>query len=926
MSYFSDMDKLWGEGSSTRSRRPKVERSSSSTRWWLILIGALVFLFIIASIGKGIYAEWLWFESLDFSSIYTTILTTKLWLFAAGAFIFFALLTSNLFLARRLSPISRDNVLIGQGLVVVRRVLDIGILVAAIFLSLIFGLVTSGQWEMVLRFANAINFNITEPMLGRDVAFYIFNLPLYHFLQGWLIWAIVIILIFTAIIYALNIGFRRTAFTTAMKIHLSVLGSAIFFLIGWSYRLKIFDLLYSRRGVIFGAGYTDVHAQWLAWRILIVIAVISGLLLLVGVLRRWKHSLMIPIGLWIALAIILGSIFPAIVQRFQVEPSELARERPYIERNIQFTRLAFGLNQIEEKDIPVELAPSEQDIAQNSATINNIRLWDHRPLKDTYNQIQSIRLYYDFVDVDVDRYTIDGSYRQVMLAARELSPERLPSEAQTWVNRRLQFTHGYGVALSPVNEVSRQGLPNLWVKDVPPIGKIEIERPEIYFGEKTNDYVIVGTRVKEFDYPKGDANVYIKHTAENGIELNSFIRKLAFAWELGDINILISGELTTESQLLYRRNIQQRVQRIAPFLKLDNDPYIVIDDGKLFWVQDAYTVSDRYPYSQPTSGGINYIRNSVKVVTSAYDGSITFYLVDPEDALINTYAAIFPALFTPIEAMPASLRAHLRYPLDFFQVQFSMYQTYHMQDPRVFYNKEDLWTTPVETYADAERLMEPYYIIMRLPGEEREEFLLMLPFTPPRKDNMITWLAARSDGDKYGKLIAYNFPKDKLIYGPRQIEARIDQDPVISEQFTLWGQAGSQIIRGNLLVIPIEDSILYVEAIYLQAERGRLPELKRVIVATSGDRIAMEPTLAQSLNAIYAGLPAEEPAITTPTPSLAPEMPLPTDLAELAELAQEHYTKAQEYLKAGDWASWGEELQKMEEALSQLVESTTPQE
>ena len=921
MSYFSDLDKIWGEGSPPSSKPPKRERRHSPARSWLIIIGALVFLFIIAAIGKGIYTEWLWFDSLGFSSIYTTILTTRVWLFFVGALVFLALLLSNLFLARRLSPPGGDNVFIGQGLVLVRRMLDIGILISAIFLSLIFGLVTSSQWEMILRFTNAANFNITEPLLGRDVAFYIFKLPLYNFTQGWLIWAAVIILIFTAVIYVLNMGFRRAAFTIAIKGHLSVLGAVIFFLIVWSYRLKIFDLLYSERGIIFGAGYTDVHAQWLAWRILIAIAAISGLLLLIGIFRRGKRWLFVPIGLWLVSAIVFGSIYPAIMQRFQVEPSELARERAYIKNNIQLTRLAFGLDRIEERDIPVEIAPSEQDIAQNSATINNIRLWDYRPLKDTYNQIQSIRLYYDFNDIDVDRYQIDGNYRQVLLGARELSPEKLASQAQTWVNRRLQFTHGYGVALSPTNEVSEQGLPNLWVKDVPPVGTIKIERPEVYFGERTVDYVIVNTRVAEFDYPKGDTNVYTRYEAGRGIKLNSLIRKLAFAWELGDINILISGELTPESQLLYRRNIQQRVRHIAPFLKLDSDPYMVIDNGKLFWIQDAYTVSDRYPYSQPTPEGINYVRNSAKVVISAYDGSVTFYLIDSEDAVANTYASIYPALFTPIEEMPESLRAHLRYPVDLFQVQASVYQTYHMQDPRVFYNKEDLWTTPMETYADAERSMEPYYVIMRLPGEEQEEFVLMLPFTPTKKDNMITWLAARSDGDKYGKLIAYNFPKDKLIYGPRQIEARIDQDPTISSQLTLWGQKGSQVIRGNLLVIPIEQSILYVEPIYLKAERGQLPELKRVVVA-SGDLITMEPTLAQSLNAIYTGLPAEElPVVVSPA---TPETP--TELAELAKLAQEHYVKAQDYLKEGDWAGWGEELQKMEEVLSQLVELATGQE
>jgi len=921
MSYFSDLDRIWGGESPTPPKPPRSKRKHSPAQRWLIIIGTLVFLFIIASIGKGIYTEWLWFDSLGFSSVYTTILATRLWLFAAGAFVFLMLLLANLFLARRLSPLTGDNVFIGQGLVVVRRILDISVLISALFLSLIFGLVTSSQWEMVLRFANATNFNITEPLLGRDVAFYIFNLPLYNFIQGWLIWATIIILIFTATIYGLNIGFRRTAFTIAIKGHLSILGAVIFFLIAWSYRLKIFDLLYSDRSVIFGAGYTDVHAQWLAWRILIVIAVIAGVLLLICVLRHWRHSLSIPIGLWVASAIIFGSIYPAIVQRFQVEPNELARETPYIEHNIQLTRLAFGLDRIEEKDIPVEVAPSKQDIARNSATINNIRLWDYRPLKDTYNQIQSIRLYYDFNDIDVDRYQIEGNYRQVLLGARELSPEKLAAQAQTWINRRLQFTHGYGVAMSPTNEVTEQGLPNLWVKDVPPVGMIEVTRPEIYFGEKTGDYVIVNTRVEEFDYPKGDTNVYTEYEAESGIKLNSFIRKLAFAWELDDINILISGELTAESQLLYRRNIQQRVQHIAPFLKLDSDPYVVINDGKLFWIQDAYTVSYRYPYSQPTTEGINYIRNSVKVVISPYEGSVTFYLIDPEDAVVNTYAAIFPALFTPIEEMSESLRAHLRYPQDLFQVQVSVYQTYHMQDPRVFYNKEDLWTTPVETYADAERSMEPYYVIMRLPDEEQEEFVLMLPFTPTQKDNMITWLAARSDGDKYGKLIAYNFPKDKLIYGPRQIEARIDQDPTISSQLTLWGQKGSQVIRGNLLVIPIEQSILYIEPVYLKAERGQLPELKRVVVV-SGDLIAMEPTLAQSLAAIYPGLSTEELPTTAPPPTPG----MPAELAKLAELAQEHYAKAQEHLKAGDWTGWGEELQKMEEVLSQLIELTSRQE
>ncbi len=919
MSYFDELDKIWGRASSSSKQPPKSRGRPRHTRSWLIAIGALIALFIAATISKGIYTEWLWFDSLGFSSVYTTILTTRVWLFFVGAFVFLALLLANLFLVRRLSPPAGGNVLAGQGWLGVRRAVDTGILTSAVFISLIFGLVTSGHWEMVLRFAHATDFDVVEPLLQRDVGFYIFHLPLYHFIQGWLVWATVLVLLFTGTVYLLNIGFSRPGYTRWVKGHLFALGVIIFFLIAWSYRLKIFDLLYSERSIIFGAGYTDAHAQLLAWRLLVAITIISGLLLIIGIFRRGWRWLFGPIALWVAIAIIFGSIYPAIVQRFQVEPNELAREKFYIKNNIQLTRLAFGLEHIETRDIPIELAPSEEDIIRNSATIDNIRLWDYRPIKDTYNQIQSIRLYYDFTDIDIDRYWIDGNYRQVLLGARELSPEKLASQAQTWVNRRLQFTHGYGVTMSPINEVTEQGLPNLLIKDVPPIGTIKISRPEIYFGEKTVDYVIVNTGIPEFDYPKGDANVYTRYEAESGIRLNSFLRKLAFSWQLGDINTLISDELSEDSQLLYRRNIRERVNHIAPFLKLDSDPYMVIDNGQLYWVQDAYTISDRYPYSQPTAAGINYVRNSVKVIINAYDGSVTFYLIDPEDALVNTYASMFPALFRPIAEMPESLREHLRYPVDLFQIQASVYQTYHMTDPRVFYNKEDVWTIPVETYADTEQAMEPYYVVMRLPGEEREEFILMLPFTPTRKDNMITWLAARSDGDKYGKLIAYNFPKDKLIYGPRQIEARINQDPTISSQFTLWGQKGSQVIRGNLLVIPIEQSILYIEPVYLKAERGQLPELKRVVVA-SGDLIAMEETLAKSLNAIYTGLPAKELPATAST-----TLQKPNALAELARLAQEHYDKAQEYLKEGDWAGWGEELNKMADVLHQLVELTESQ-
>jgi hypothetical protein len=892
-----------------------------STRKWAIIIGGVILFLILASIAKGIYTEWLWFGSLGYQQVYATVLSTEVWLFAAGALVFLGLFAANLALVRRFSSPKGEAVFLGKTLIVMRRVFEIGVWIAALLASLIFGAIASGRWETVLKFMHSASFNAPDPLFGKDIGFFVFGLPLYRFLQGWGIAVVVVILVFTLVIYAANLGFRRDVFTSAVKGHLSALGAIIFLFIAWSYRLDIFSLVYSGRGVVFGASYADVHAEWVALNILTVIAILCALVFIFNIFRRGMKLPLWGMGIWLAALIVVGGIYPAIVQKFWVEPNELVKETPYIERNIAMTRMAYGLDGIQEREFQAEAAPSEGDIQNNPATMNNIRLWDYRPLKDTYNQIQTIRLYYDFHDLDVDRYTVDGEYRQVMLGARELLPEKLTAKAQTWVNQRLQFTHGYGVALSPVNEVSAEGLPELWVKDVPPVGSIEISRPEIYYGEKTSNYVLVNTRTQEFNYPRGDTNEWTRYQGEGGVKLSSFFRKLVYAWQFADINILLSGELTPESRVLYYRNIGERVSHLAPFLTLDGDPYMVIADGKLLWIQDAYTTTDRYPYSQPFSSRFNYIRNSAKVVIDAYNGSVTFYLADPSDALVNTYASIFPGMFIPLEQMPSSLRTHLRYPQGLFSVQAELYQSYHMQDARVFYNKEDLWAIPSEIYGGVEQPMEPYYVIMQLPGEEGEEFLMMLPFTPTHKDNMISWLAARCDGEQYGKLLVYKFPKDKLIYGPRQIEARIDQNTLISEQFTLWGQSGSQVIRGNMLVIPIGESILYVEPIYLRAERGQLPELKRVVVA-SGTTIVMEPTLNESLSVIYEGLalltqPPAGGAVTIPPPAAQPTS---SDVARLAEEAWKHYAKARENYASGDWAGYGEEMGKFEQLYKQLLE------
>jgi len=846
--------------------------------------------------------------------------------FFVAAIIFSIFFLGNLVLATRLVPKTESHFWPWAIVSRLRSMLKLGVILGTALLGLIFGLIAQSNWEVILRFLNWQPFGITDPVFHKEIGFYVFSLPFLQMLRGWLLGALIVTLIGSAGVYLLSYGVQRLKFDFARRVlaHVGGLFIAILGLFAWDYWLNIWELVFSERGVVFGASYADMHAKLPAQWILLVIVLILIAVIIITIWRRKLRWPLYGVGAWIIAAIIIGGIYPAIVQRFQVQPNELDRETPYIEYNIQFTREAFALDRVEEQPFPAEDMPSSGDIAQNEATISNIRLWDHRPLKDTYNHIQSLRLYYDFNDVDVDRYNIDGEYRQVMLSARELSVEKLAVESQTWLNRRLVYTHGYGLTLSPVNEIGAQGLPVLLVKDIPPVGEFDIEQPAIYFGEKTDEYVIVKTNTQEFDYPSGDDNVYGSYQGEGGISLNGFIRRLVYAWQLGDFNILISSELTPESRVLYYRNIDERVRHLAPFLALDNDPYLVVMDGRLFWVQDAYTISDRYPYSTPLAGGLNYIRNSVKAVIDAYNGDVTFYVTDPDDALIRTYQSIFPDLFVSMEQMPEALKAHLRYPEDMFNIQSLAYLTYHMHDARVFYNKEDLWAVPREVYFGSEQTMEPYYIIMRLPDEEKEEFLLMLPFTPANKKNTIGWLAARCDGENYGKLLAYRFPKEDWVDGPSQIENRIGQDTVITEQLALWGRGGSRVIRGNLLLIPLGKSILYVEPVFLQAEGGGLPELKRVIVA-AGDDIVMEPTLEESLAAIFGteAPPTEEPPTepeVTPPVTEEPEEPVAADIASLIKEAQEHYDKAQEYLKAGNWTGYGEELEALEAILNQLAE------
>ena len=839
-------------------------------KWGLILIG-VISLFVFLNILRGVYTDWLWFNNLGFLDVFTTILWTRTWLFIAGAAVFGAMITVNVFLAHRhargesVLPLPEDT------LRWLARLLVVGFVLGAILLTIIFGVVAAGRWDQVLRLLSGTQFGIDDPVFHNDVSFFVFTLPILELVQGWFLGAFITLFVVSLIVYQAHFALRGMpmGITTWVRGHLAVLGAIIFFDLAFKQILDRFGTVFSTGGAVFGATYADVNARIPALLLVTAIAVAAGVLLLVSLLpalRGPKGTRLIlgAIGLWVAAAVLGGNVYPSFVQRFTVEPNELEKEKPFIERNIEFTRIAFGIESrsdlgikgIEERDYEATGEVTLEEVQANLSTVYNVRLWDPRPLMDIYNQIQHLRLYYNFKDVDVDRYDIDGEYRQVILGARELYPENLPTEAQRWVNQKLQFTHGYGVAASPVTEFTGEGRPEFFVQDVPPIGDIEITRPEIYYGENTMEYVIVNTNTEEFDHPtEENVPAYVRYQGRGGVNLSSYLRKVVYAWQLGDVNILISGEITSESKIQYNRHIQERIHKVAPFLVLDRDPYLVVEEGGLLWVQDAYTVSSKYPYSQPFNGEFNYIRNSVKVVVDAYHGDIEFYVMDPADPIVQTYREIFPALFKDLEEMSPFLLSHLRYPEDLFSIQAELFLQYHMTDPTVFFNKEDQWSIPLEISFGAQQPMEPYYVIMRLPDEEKAEFVLILPFTPAEKPNMIAWLAARMDQPNYGKLLAFRFPRGEQIDGPIQIEARIDNDTEISQQFTLWDQGGSMVDRGNLLVIPVGNTILYVEPIYLRAEGIPLPELKRVILASS-KKVVMEPSLDDALVALL-GAPLE---------------------------------------------------------------------
>jgi len=882
-----------------------------SLKWIITGIVAVFFLVIIT--GSHFFTDLMWFRALGYTNLFTTRLIWKTGLFLGAWFVFGLFMLLNLWLVRKaIKRYSYSNSTLTAELS--SRYLIPILVIVCLVLSFTLALNLSHNYMEFVQFLHAQSFNALDPIFHKDISFYIFKLPAYQLLVNSFLSILIIILFICAALYVMSGHFRvghrlQLDLTTIAKRHLSVLVGLIALLIAANYHLQSFDILYNQNGVIYGAGYTDVTVRLPVLRILAVIAVVFGIVML-SQLYQYRKLLIGMVILWVSIGFIGTTLVPVIFQEWIVAPNEFSKERPYIENHINMTRLAYSINDFIERDFVVSDQLTQADIDANHDTINNIRLWDPRLILQTFRQLQEMRPYYVFNDADVDRYWIDGQLREVMLAARELDVSL--TQNRNWINDHLQYTHGYGVVVSPVNEISNQQLPVFWVADIPPKGKTELAilQPRIYYGERSNDYVIVNTRIEEFDYPTQDGNAYYTYTGEGGITLSSWLHRLMFAVRFGTTRILLSEDITKESRVLFYRNIRTRVEKIAPFLRYDQDPYIIIgDDGQLYWMIDAYTVSDRFPYALPTKWG-NYVRNSVKVVIDAYDGDVSFYQVEP-DPLLEVYKKIYPGWIQPVSEMPHGLQAHMRYPEDLLLIQAQVYGTYHMTDPRIFYNREDVWVIANEIYAEKEQQVEPYYVVMQLPNSDQPELVLMLPFTPIRRANMIAWLAARNDQDHYGEVVVYRFPKDTLTLGPAQIDATIDQDSEISQLLSLWGQRGSQVIRGNLLVLPIKQSLLYVEPLFLKSEQSGMPQLQRVIVSYQ-DRLVMEPDLQRALTAIFGSGVVQKPTVTFETESADQSN------SQINLLALELFKQAQKALREEDFAAFGQAWQQLEVVLEQL--------
>jgi uncharacterized membrane protein (UPF0182 family) len=905
----------------------------------LVVIAALAIVaLIVMGVADTFLVDFLWFGTLGYREVFDRIVSAQIAIFAGVWFVSFIAIAASGFAA--IGPAARDR----ERLRVVRRPDEMTevnlpellrafsdripwrllVLVGAALIAIVPANGEAGAWDVYLKAFHGMPFHVSDHSFGNDVGFYVFTLPL---LEGFRDLFLVILFLAAAVGIGIQwmrggLDFRESPprISPAAAAHISVILGIFFIQRAFNYWLSRYGLLYHTNGVVYGMRYVD-HVLWAPglW-VLVALSIVAAALCFANVSQHGVRLPVIAFVMVFAPSLLLSFMEP-VIERLWVKPDELRIEKPYLEANIEMTRAAYKLDNVDVKPFAGKGTLTRASFDQDAATLNNIRLWDPRPLIDTYKQLQEIRLYYDFLDVDIDRYTINGQYTQVMLSPREMNVGLLPDNAQTWVNQHLKFTHGSGLVMSPVNKKDTEGLPVFYIKNIPAESSVgfKVENPAIYFGEEPDNYVVVNSATPEFDYPKGADNVFSFYKGEGGIPVSGLWRRMLFSYFFKDVNLLVTENIVDKSQIMIRRNIMNRLSYLAPFLRLDSDPYTVLLNGKLVWIVDAYTISDRYPYSQDTDG-INYIRNSVKAVVDAYDGTTTLYVADAEDPVIQTWQNIFPGMFKPLSAMSAELRSHIRYPEDFFEVQAAIYRTYHMKDPQVFYNREDQWDVAKENYAGMTSAMQPYYIIMRLPGEAHEEYILMLPMVPKGRDNMISWMAARCDGSDYGHLFEYAFSKDSLFYGPYQIQARINQNPEISRQLSLWNQMGSKVILGNLIVIPVQDTLLYVEPLYIRAENGQLPELQRVI-ASYGDQVVMGDTLPETLASLFTGREGAAPPVVAEIKSQTPPVPAggiaPPAQTSSSGSAADHYNRALKALSAGNWTEFGSEMQQLGQDLGQ---------
>lgn len=956
-------------------------------RWWLVVGILFIVLLALSSRLATFYTDVLWFRSIGFVRVFWTLLTTQFGLGLTAGVFMTALLAGNLLLARRLAPRYRIPTPAEESVERYRTLIEpIArplLLVVAVVVGVLSGLNIAPQWPRYVLWANAVEFDRTDPQFGLDLGYFVFVLPFHSLVNSWLFTALVITVIMTLVAHYVFGGIRPQApgqrLTPQVNVHLSVLVAALVAVRAWGFWLDRYMLSYSERGQVTGLSYTDVNAELLALQLLTIIAAICVVLFLVNVRFRGWLLPTAGVGILVVAAIVLAGIYPAIVQRLQVDPQELPRERPYIDRNLELTRFGFGIDDVTFEDFPANEELSDTAVQDNQTTLESIRLWDPATLQNTYQQLQELRPYYDFRDVDVDRYELEGDTEQVMLSVREVATSDLPTEARTWQNEALVYTHGYGVVSSAVSTRRRDGQPVFLVKDIPPQGvaELEIDNPRIYIGEQPPAYSIVGATEDELDFPVAASQEVerYRYTGADGVAVGSPVRRLAFALRFAEPNILLSSLITDESKIMYKRSVRERVENVAPFLKLDHDPYPVAVDGRVKWILDAYTTSDMLPYSERTDlatatvseqqqltavtnengqitfqeqsvqvpglrGTANYIRNSVKAVVDAYDGTVTLYVVDPEDPIIQAWQRVFPDSFTDGDDASEELTRHFRYPEDMFRVQSTMFETYHILEPDAFYNKDDAWTIPADAQFQANqpdsaevRSMRPYYLLMRLPGEQTEEFALIQPFSPEERNNLIGWLAGRSDGEQYGQLKAYRMPPTKTVFGPEQIQARINQDDAVSEQITLWNQSGSRVRYGNLLVIPVEDSLLYAQPLFLRADRSEIPELRRTVLVF-GDQVVMEDSLQAALEALFGAaapgveLPegAEQAVAGGETGEQVPDSTTTPDAAELSDpavaaaldRALEAFEAADQALADGNLGEYQAQTRQAEQALREV--------